>query len=108
VAPGGYLFVGGIDLDVRTKVAGDLGWEPIQELLEEVHDGDSYLRRYWPSLYAGLEPLDKKRRDWKIRYAAGFQIGHAANHDTRADISRSQPECVPALFESDDHTASRK
>ena len=32
VRPGGYLFVSGVDLDVRTKVALDLGWEPISEL----------------------------------------------------------------------------
>ncbi len=74
VSPNGYLFVSGIDLDVRTKVASDLGWEPLQELLEEVHEGDPYLRKYWPSLYAGLEPLNKKRRDWTIRYASAFQL----------------------------------
>ena len=28
VEPGGYLFVSGVDLDVRTKVALDLGWTP--------------------------------------------------------------------------------
>jgi SAM-dependent methyltransferase len=74
VSPGGHLLVGGIDLDVRTKIARDLGWEPVQELLEEIHDGDTYLRRYWPSLYAGLEPLNKRRKDWRIRYAAAFNI----------------------------------
>jgi chemotaxis methyl-accepting protein methylase len=78
VSPHAYLFVSGIDLDVRTNVARDLGWEPLQELLEEIHDGDTYLRRYWPCLYAGLEPLDRRRPDWKIRYAAGFQLGGAA------------------------------
>ena len=36
VRPGGYLFVSGIDLDVRTRVAQDLGWSPLQELLEEI------------------------------------------------------------------------
>src|ERR1700756_5892234 len=70
----GFLFVSGVDLDVRTKVARDLAWEPLHELLEEVHDGDPYLRRYWPGQYAGLEPLNKKRRDWRIRYAAAFQL----------------------------------
>jgi chemotaxis methyl-accepting protein methylase len=29
VKPGGYLFVSGIDLDIRTKVARDLGWRPL-------------------------------------------------------------------------------
>jgi SAM-dependent methyltransferase len=70
----GYLFVSGIDLDVRTKVARDLGWKPVQEFLEEVHDGDPCLRAHWPWHYAGLEPLDKKRRDWRVRYAAAFEV----------------------------------
>ncbi|WP_353063323.1 CheR family methyltransferase [Tunturibacter psychrotolerans] len=74
VSPNGYVFVSGIDLDVRTKVARDLGWVPLEELLEEVHEGDPYLRRYWPGRYAGLEPLNKKRADWRIRYAAAFQF----------------------------------
>jgi len=103
--PQGYLFVGGIDLDVRTKVARVLGWEPLQELLEEIHDGDIYLRRYWPSLYAGLEPLDKTRPDWKIRYAAGFQLGGAAIpspllHEDRMRDKPMMSECVAAFSES--------
>jgi SAM-dependent methyltransferase len=73
VRPGGYLFVAGIDLDVRTKVADDLGWRPVQELLEDIHEGDACMKTYWPWHYAGLEPLNKKRSDWKLRYAAAFQ-----------------------------------
>jgi chemotaxis methyl-accepting protein methylase len=75
VAPGGHLFVSGVDLDVRTKVARDLGWMPARELLEDVHDGDRSLRHDWPCKYWGLEPLDKRRPDWAIRYASAFQIG---------------------------------
>jgi SAM-dependent methyltransferase len=75
VSPHGYLFVSGIDLDIRTKVACDLGWKPLQELLEEIHDGDPVLREDWPFHYAGLEPLNKRRQDWRIRYAAAFQSG---------------------------------
>ena len=74
VRPGGYLFVSGIDLDIRTKVADDLGWHPLQELLEEIHEGDPSMRTLWPWCYAGLEPLNKKREDWKRRYAAAFQL----------------------------------
>ncbi len=74
VRPDGYLFVSGVDLDVRTKVACDSGWEPVEELLEEMHEGDSYMRSYWPGQYAGLEPLNKRKRDWKIRYAAVFHL----------------------------------
>jgi len=74
VRPYGYLFVSGIDLDVRTKVADVLGWHPVQELLEEIHEGDLCMKTFWPWHYAGLEPLNKKRRDWKRRYAAAFQL----------------------------------
>jgi chemotaxis methyl-accepting protein methylase len=75
VRPGGYLFVSGVDLRVRSKVASDLGWTPVTELIREIHDGDPSLRRDWPLQYWGLEPLDQGRSDWEIRYASVFQIG---------------------------------
>ncbi|HVO63566.1 MAG TPA: CheR family methyltransferase [Terriglobales bacterium] len=74
VSPYGYLIVSGIDLDVRTKVARALGWTPVDELLEAVHDGDPCLRSHYPWHYSGLETMDKGRQDWRIRYAAAFQI----------------------------------
>jgi len=74
VRPYGHLFVSGVDLDVRTGVARDLGWLPSEELIDEIHEGDPCMRSYWPGHYAGLEPLDKKRSDWRIRYAAAFQL----------------------------------
>jgi SAM-dependent methyltransferase len=74
VRPGGYLCVSGIDLDIRAKIAQDLGWTAVQELLEEIHEGDPILRRDWPCHYAGLEPLNKGRRDWRERYATVFQF----------------------------------
>ena len=75
VTPAGYLFVSGIDLDVRTKVALDLGWKPVYELMEDIHDGDPSVRGDWPCQYWGLEPFSKKRFDWKLRYASAFQLG---------------------------------
>src|ERR1700682_94414 len=75
VAPGGYLFVSGVDLDVRTKVATGLGWKPVPDLMEQIHDGDQTLRVSWPYKYWGLEPIDHRRRDWKVRYASVFQLG---------------------------------
>ena len=75
VRPGGYLCVSGVDLDVRTMVARDLGWTPVQELLNEIHEGDPRMRRDWPCHYAGLEPLNKGRADWRTRYATVFQLG---------------------------------
>jgi SAM-dependent methyltransferase len=73
VGRNGYLLVSGVDLDIRTRVAHDLGLNPVQELLEDIHEGDPDIRSCWPFHYAGLEPLNKSRRDWKIRYAAAFQ-----------------------------------
>jgi len=86
VRPSGHIFVSGIDLDVRTKVARDLEWHPVPELLEEIHDGDPVLRTHWPWHYGGLEPLDKRRRDWTIRYAAAFQVA------SRTRIQRVESE----------------
>lgn len=74
VGPGGHLLVSGVDLDVRTKVALDLGWKPMLELLGDIHDGDPAVRADWPWKWWGLEPLDQSRPDWQIRYAAAFQV----------------------------------
>ena len=74
VEPGGYLFVSGVDLEVRTNVAGDLRWEPLADLLEEIHNADPSLRSHWPWEWAGLEPLDRRRSDWRTRYATAFRI----------------------------------
>ena len=76
VKPGGYLFVSGVDLDVRSKVARELGWRPVTELIAEIHEGDPSLRRDWPMEYWGLEPFDQGRIDWKTRYASVFQLQH--------------------------------
>jgi chemotaxis methyl-accepting protein methylase len=78
VKPGGYLVVSGIDLNVRTKVAAELRWKPVTASLEDVHAGDYVMRRDWPWRYWGLEPLDKGRHDWVVRYATVFQLGEAA------------------------------
>jgi chemotaxis methyl-accepting protein methylase len=77
VKPGGYLFVSGIDLDVRTKVARDMGLKPVQDLMREVHEGDPSLTGGWPLEYWGLEPFCGDRPDWRIRYASVFQIAEA-------------------------------
>lgn len=81
VKPGSYLFVSGVDLNVRTKVALDLGWEPVMELLAEIHDGDPLVRADWPFDWWGLEPLDRKRPDWQTRYASVFRVPEASSQD---------------------------
>lgn len=75
VKPGGYLFVSGVDLDVRTRVVRRMGWKPVTEFIREIHEGDPSLKKGWPLEYWGLEPFHDNRPDWKIRYASVFQIG---------------------------------
>jgi SAM-dependent methyltransferase len=109
VSPDGYLFVSGIDLDVRTKVARDLGWKPLQELFDEIHEGDPYLRRYWPCQYGGLEPLDRRKPDWRIRYAAVFQPACATTapptrRENELGDSQGQSEQVLAFSEGYDRS----
>ena len=78
----GYLFVSGVDLDVRTKVALDLGWDPAPELMAEIHDGDPLVRADWPLNWWGLEPLDRRRADWQTRYASVFRLREARGVNT--------------------------
>lgn len=78
VKPGGYLFVSGVDLDVRTKVAQEKQWKPVTDLIREVHEGDTSLKNGWPLAWWGLEPFCESRSDWKTRYASVFQIGEAS------------------------------
>ena len=86
VKPGGYLFVSGVDLDVRAHVASDLGWEPVTDLLEEIHDADPALRNHWPWNWAGLEPLDRRRSDWRTRYATAFRIDGTEDAQERSGL----------------------
>ena len=72
VAPGGYLVCTGVDVDVRTRVVRSLGWTPIVDRIEELHEGDPTQRGRWPWEYWALEPLDKGKRDWQLRYATVF------------------------------------
>jgi chemotaxis methyl-accepting protein methylase len=79
--PGGYLFVSGVDLDVRGQVALDMKWRPVTELMEEIHDGDPSIRDGWPLEYWAKEPYQARRRDAVIRYASAFQICERAHRD---------------------------
>jgi chemotaxis methyl-accepting protein methylase len=74
VKPGGHLLVVGVDLDVREKLARELGWQPVPDLIREIHEGDTDVRRDWPCEWWGLEPLDERRRDWQMRYGAIFRL----------------------------------
>jgi hypothetical protein len=77
VKPGGYIFVSGVDLDVRTKVAKELDWQPVSDLVKEIHEGDFSLAKGWPLEWWGLEPFCEDHPDWRIRYASVFRVGEA-------------------------------
>ena len=78
VQPGEYLFVSGVDLDVRTKVAKKMDWKPVSDLMKEVHEGDPSLTTGWPLGWWGLEPYCEDHPDWHIRYASVFRVGEAS------------------------------
>ena len=77
--PGGYLFVSGVDLEIRTKVALDLGWTPVRDLIEEMHNGDPSVRCDWPWKYWGLEPFNPRRTDAVRRYSTIFFRGGSSS-----------------------------
>jgi hypothetical protein len=83
VAPHGYLFVSGVDLDVRTKVAKELGWDPVQELLEGIYEGDPRMASGWSFNYSSLEPSNKRRKNWRVRYAAAFQLNSFGENENQ-------------------------
>jgi chemotaxis methyl-accepting protein methylase len=92
VKPGGYLFVSGVDLEVRCKVARELGWIPVTDLINEIHEGDPSLRKDWPLQYWGLEPFDRRRNDWDMRYASVFQLGVASPATAPTKVVGKKPE----------------
>src|SRR5260370_1735602 len=60
-----------------------LGWQPMQDLLEEMHAGTRAREFDWPWNYSALEPLNKGRQDWRRRYAAAFQVLPTGANDLR-------------------------
>ncbi len=74
VVPGGYLFLWGVDLDIKTKAVKEIGLIPVTFRLEEVYKADKRALEVWPLKYWGLEPLDKSLPDWETRYATVFQV----------------------------------
>lgn len=73
MAPGGYLFMYGVDLDVKSRVASSLGLVPVRDMIEDVYLADWNALARWPFSYWGREPFDGTRPDWEMRYAAVYQ-----------------------------------
>jgi chemotaxis protein methyltransferase CheR len=72
VAPNGYLVVSGADLDVRSRVLGELGFAPVTVRWEAIHAAED-VHAAWPLRFWGLEPIDRTRPDWAARYATVFR-----------------------------------
>jgi chemotaxis methyl-accepting protein methylase len=90
IKPGGYLFISGVDLSVRSKIAQELGLRPVTDLIREIHEGDPSIRHDWPLRYWGLEPFDQGRIDWQMWYASVFQRAE------RSRVSRADGEIADA------------
>lgn len=82
IRPGGYLFISGLDLGVRTRLAKELGWQPVNESTEDIHAADETMTQDWPFRYWGLEPFDKKHPDREIRYCSVFQMPECVRSST--------------------------
>jgi chemotaxis methyl-accepting protein methylase len=73
VAPGGFLFVDGADLDLRTSFAHRHRLQPVVDEIEQIHNEARRARAVgWPHQYWGLEPFEGSRDDWWMRYATVF------------------------------------
>ncbi|NWG72616.1 MAG: hypothetical protein HXY23_13580 [Parvularculaceae bacterium] len=91
VRPGGTLLVSGVDLDVKARAARDLGLIPDESSIAALHEGDVTLRQGWPFEYWGLEPLDRRRRDYAFRYASAFikPGGNPFRRESSSDRARA-------------------
>ena len=67
---------------VREKFFDEIGKRGHERLLEgtsgvvlaEIHDGDPMVRADWPWHWWGLEPFNRRRQDWRARYASVFRV----------------------------------
>jgi chemotaxis methyl-accepting protein methylase len=110
VKPGGYLFVSGIDLEVRAHTATRMGWRPVTKLIREIHEGDPSVLTGWPLKYWGLEPFDNRRHGWESRYAAVFQNSADASTDKSSQPVMQREPPKPSATAASSHfgdTASR-
>jgi chemotaxis protein methyltransferase CheR len=72
VAPNGYLVVSGVDLDLRSRILGELGFLPVTARCEDIHTAED-VHTAWPLRFWGLEPIDRTRQEWPARYTTVFR-----------------------------------
>ena len=74
VAPDGYLFVSGIDLDLRTRAVQELGLCPVKASFDAIYAADESALKAWPFHYWGVEPINRNAPDWPVRYTSVFRV----------------------------------
>ena len=70
----GFLFVWGVDPEVKMRVVQKHGLLAVLYHIEQTYTADITGLNAWPWKYWGLEPLDKNRADWKERYATVYKF----------------------------------
>ena len=73
LAEKGFIFCHGVALSIRSRVVCRLGLVPVLDRMEDIYEADLKARGVWPLQYWGLEPISKRRHDWRIRYCSVFQ-----------------------------------
>jgi hypothetical protein len=89
LAPGGYLMTYGVDLDVKSRVVRSCGLVPDETNVRAIYEANARGLARWPLRYSGCEPMDTKRRDWRLRYAAVYQ---RPRHALKAIELRKEPQ----------------
>lgn len=76
LSAGGALFINGVDTDMRADMTRQLGLEPLEYLVEEIHN-DARVDRGngWASDYVGRKPFSRRGRDWLRRQGTIFLKG---------------------------------
>ena len=69
--PQSALFVDGIDLAVKVQATLRHGLDALDYKIEDIHNENLRLKG-WPWNYWGLEPLSKRKPDWRRRYGTIF------------------------------------
>jgi chemotaxis protein methyltransferase CheR len=75
--PGGTLFVNGMDTDMRVKLSKQHHLEPVEYLIEEIHE-DARVDRggAWAGQYWGRRPFSKRSRNWMREFGTIFTKEH--------------------------------
>ena len=69
---GGVLFLGGMDLETKSRLLASHKLVPLDWNIAAIHDEDGMRRSAWPWSYWSLEPISPRRRDYLTRYGTIF------------------------------------